>query len=161
MSYTFPEDYDSGVIIRNQVLSDILFSSNPPDIEQIIKNIPKSKSGLILGMQTDYTRWDTWIKGTLNMVMEYRNNKDQLVYKKTNKGMRQQYTLSQHIIIEQLYNQIIKQNGQINEQQNLIQGLNAKIDIIQSKQLKQSKQQNTSYLVDDWDDITSETIDIT
>lgn len=152
MSYIFPEDYDNGAIIRNQILSDILFSSNPPDIEQIIKNIPKSKTVLVFGTQNDHSRWDTWIKSTLNMVMEYRNKKDKLVYKKTNRGERQQHILSQHIIIiEQLYNQIIKQNEQIKEQQNQIQKLNTKSDIKQTNQLSS---------INEWDDITNELMDI-
>lgn len=172
MSYIFPEDYGAGATVRNQILSDILFSSNPPTIEEIIKSVPKSKSGFLLGVSNDYSKWDAWIKGPLNKIIEYRNNKDLVISEKNNKISRQQNTVSQHIIVNQLYNQIIKQNKQLEEQQSQIQELNAKIDLqldlnqSQEQNLKLSiskqilkpipKPLNLSHQLDEWDDLSCE-----
>lgn len=141
MAYLFSQEFSACEETRNQAICDILFLPNPPSIQPIIESVPKPLSKNVTTWTDDYKRWDTWIVGTLNKAVEFRNS--EYIAGLGGTGS------SQRIMIEnQLYYQVKKQTEQLNEQNIQIQKLNAKIDIL----MKQSKS------ADEWDDLIDETV---
>ena len=71
----FSEDFNGSETIRNNIISNILFSPNEPLIQNIIDCIPKPSSKENKYWTKDLIEWNTWSVGPLNNAYKFRNNK--------------------------------------------------------------------------------------
>ena len=69
----FSEDFNSSESIRNDIIRNILFSPNPPLIQNIINCIPKPLLRENIYWTKDLIDWNSWSVGPLNNAYQFRN----------------------------------------------------------------------------------------
>ena len=138
MFYTlFPENFSAGEEMRNQTIHNILFSSTPPSIEDILECIPKPATKTSKSWTNDLMSWDAWSIGPIGKAYEIRNCENKT-------GWGSQGSHQRGMMENQLYETVKKQNKELEEQRNQIKELTNIVDTILVKHRR---------LKDEWIDI--------
>ena len=118
----FPYDFNNSKHLRDNIINDILFSVNPPLIENIYNCIPRPYSEIKKEWTKDLLEWDTWKIGALNTAYMFRKNEAS--------GWGKLDSYKRNTMENNIYNKVKYQEKLINEQKKQIENLKNSIEKI-------------------------------
>ena len=118
----FPYDFNNSKNLRDNIINDILFSVNPPLIENIYNCIPRPCSEINKEWTKDLLDWDTWKIGALNTAYMFRE------YESSGWGKLDSY--KRNTMEDNIYKKVKYQEKLINEQKKQIENLKNSIEKI-------------------------------